>query len=85
MDFKFEDKGYLAIKPNQQSAAPALYKLVDITNRQINSEEQLVVVIDDRYDKNAAKNMKQVFRSVASEVIGFSKIAPTSPPPSAMH
>lgn len=84
LDFKFEDKGYLAVKPNQQSAAPALYKLVDITNRQTNAEEQLVVVIDDRFDKTAAKNMKQVFRSIASDVIGFSKIA-TPTPSAALH
>lgn len=76
LDFGLDGKGYIAVKPSQQSAAPALYKLVDIINRQTNADEQLIVVIDDRYDKDAAKNTKQVFRSIASDVIAFSKIAP---------
>lgn len=79
LDFSLGGKGYLAVKPNQQSAAPALYKLVDITNRQTNADAQLVVVIDDRYDKTAAKNTKQVFRSIASDVISFSRIASSEP------
>lgn len=78
LDFSFDGKGYIAVRPNQQSAAPALYKLVDITNRQTNEDVQLVVVIDDRHDKIAAKNTKQVFRSIASDVISFSKIEPLS-------
>lgn len=83
LDVKLGNTGYLAVKPNQKSAAPALYKLVDITNRQSNSDEELVVVIDDRFDKSAAKNTQQVFRSIASNVINFSKIA--SAEPAAMH
>lgn len=75
LDIKLGSIGYLAVKPNQKSAAPALYKLVDITNRQSNSSEELVVVIDDRFDPVAAKNTQQVFRGIASNVISFSKIA----------
>ncbi|WP_272970671.1 DUF1828 domain-containing protein [Comamonas terrigena] len=78
LDFSFNGKGYIAVRPNQQSAAPALYKLVDITNRQTNEDAKLVVVIDDRHDKTAAKNTKQVFRSIASDVISFTKIATQS-------
>lgn len=80
LDFKLDEVGYLTVKPNQQSAAPALYKLVDITNRQSNADETLTVVIDDRFDKTAAKNTQQVFRSIASSVINFSKIAPAFVP-----
>jgi len=83
LDFGLGGKGYIAVKPNQQSAAPALYKLVDIINRQTNADAHLVVVIDDRHDKNAAKNTKQVFRSIASDVISFSRIAP--PAQAAIH
>lgn len=83
LDVKLGATGYLAVKPNQKSAAPALYKLVDITNRQSNSSEELVVVIDDRFDSVAAKNMHQVFRGMASNVISFSKIL--SAPPPTMH
>ena len=74
LDVKLGSIGYLAVKPNPKSAAPALYKLVDITNRQSNSAEELVVVIDDRFDPGAAKNTQQVFRGIASNVISFSKI-----------
>ena len=74
-----EGSGYLAVKPTQQSAAPALYKLVDITNRQTNDGENIVVVIDDRFDKQAAKNTQQVFRSIVSDVIHFSKLVPADP------
>ena len=83
LDFSLDGKGYMAVKPSPQSAAPALYKLVDITNRQINEGSQLIVVIDDRHDKRAAKNTAQVFRSIADDVISFSKIAPLDP--LAMH
>lgn len=79
LDFSLGGKGYLAVKPNQQSAAPALYKLVDITNRQTNEDMQFVVVIDDRHDKSAAKNTTQVFRSVANDVINYSRIDTTAP------
>ncbi|AOV03609.1 MULTISPECIES: DUF1828 domain-containing protein [Delftia] len=79
LDFKMEGSGYLAVKPTQQSAAPALYKLVDITNRQTNDGENIVVVIDDRFDKQAAKNTQQVFRSIVSDVIHFSKLVPADP------
>lgn len=82
LDFKLGGVGYLAVKPSQKSAAPALYKLVDITNRQSNADETLTVVIDDRHDKLAAKNTQQVFRSIASSVINFSKIAPEAAPSS---
>lgn len=78
LDFKIASSGYLAVKPTQQSAAPALYKLVDITNRQTNADESIVVVIDDRFDKKAAKNTQQVFRSIASDVIHFSSLAPAA-------
>lgn len=73
LDFKFNGVGYIAIKPSQQSAAPALYKLVDITNRNSNVDEEVVVVVDDRFDKAAAKRVSQVFRTVA-EVVSFSRI-----------
>ena len=55
-----------------------MYKrqLVDITNRQTNDGENIVVVIDDRFDKQAAKNTQQVFRSIVSDVIHFSKLVP---------
>ncbi len=80
VDLKVGDTGYLAVKPSQQSAAPALYKLVDITNRQANDALDLVVVIDDRFDKAAAKSTQQVFRGVASNVVSYSKIAPEAEP-----
>jgi hypothetical protein len=35
-----------------------------------------VVVIDDRFDKLASKSTQQVFRGIATEVMGYSKIAP---------
>ena len=73
LDFKFNGIGYIAIKPSQKSAAPAIYKLVDITNRNTNIDEEIIVVIDDRFDKSAAKNIGQVFRSL-SEVVNFSRI-----------
>lgn len=73
LDFKFNGVGYIAIKPSQQSAAPALYKLVDITNRNSNVDEEVIVVVDDRFDKAAAKRVSQVFRTVA-EVVSFSRI-----------
>lgn len=73
LDFKFNGVGYLAIRPNQQSAAPALFKLVDITNRTSNDNEEFCVVIDDREDHEAAKNTAQVFRSTAT-VVNFSRI-----------
>lgn len=73
LDFKLNGIGYIAIKPSQQAAAPAIYKLVDITNRNTNIDEEIVVVIDDRFDKSAAKNISQVFRSL-SEVVNFSRI-----------
>lgn len=79
LDAKLDGTGYLAVKPSQTSAAHALYKLVDITNRQSNATEELVVVIDDRFDKTAAKNTQQVFRSVANTVINFSKLMPAEP------
>lgn len=78
VDFKLDGVGYLAVKPNQKSAAPALYKLVDITNRLSNAEEEFTVVIDDRFDKAAANNTLQVFMSIATNVIGFSRIATES-------
>lgn len=74
IDFSIGNMGYFAIKPSQQSAAPALYKLIDITNRLDNESKNFTVIIDDRFDKSAAKNTKQVFRSVADDVIDFSKI-----------
>lgn len=78
LDFKLDGTGYVAVKPSQQSAAPALYKLVDITNRQSNAAENLIVVIDDRFDKPAAKSTQQIFRGIATEVISYSKLAPGS-------
>lgn len=81
VDFKVGDTGYVAVKPSQQSAAPALYKLVDITNRQANAAAAFVVVIDDRFDKEAAKNTQQVFRGIASSVVAYSKIAPATAQP----
>lgn len=81
LDVKINGTGYIAVKPNQQSAAPALYKLVDITNRQSNNDEPLAVVVDDRIDKEGAKNTMQVFRGIASKVVSFSKIAPANAPP----
>lgn len=74
LDFSLGGKGFLAVKPTQQSAAPALYKLVDITNRQSNEELEFVVVIDDRNDKKAAKSTTQVFRSIANDVINYSHL-----------
>lgn len=74
VDFSIDDVGYFAIKPTQQSAAPALYKLVDISNRIDNESKKFTVIIDDRFDKSSAKNTRQVFRSIADDVIDFSKI-----------
>lgn len=76
LDFKIDGAGYIAVKPAPQSAAPALYKLVDITNRESNALERLAVVVDDRFDKEAAKSTQQVFRGIANTVIAYSKIAP---------
>ena len=74
VDLKVGDTGYLAVKPSQQSAGPALYELVDITNRQANDALNLVVVIDDRFDRAAAKSTQQVFRGVASNVVSYSRL-----------
>ncbi|AVS75006.1 DUF1828 domain-containing protein [Paracidovorax cattleyae] len=79
LDFKIGGTGYVAVKPSPQSAAPALYKLVDITNRESNAHESLAVVVDDRFDQEGAKSTQQVFRGIASRVIGYSKIAPPEP------
>lgn len=83
LDFKIDGTGYVAVKPAPQSAAPALYKLVDITNRESNALESLAVVVDDRFDKGAAKSTQQVFRGIVNKVVAYSKIAP--PEPIAMH
>lgn len=74
VDYQFGEKGVLAITPQHQKAASALYKLVDITNRSSNAHEEFLVVIDDRKHPDKANNEAEVFRSVAN-VITYTKLA----------
>ncbi len=66
LDFDLDGKAVVAITTHPNSVSSALRKLLDIRSSPANSKLQTLVVLDDRFDQEAAKRESLVLESVAS-------------------
>lgn len=73
LDFSFDGDGVIATSPHPNAASSALHKLVDIHGLLANESSKFLVVIDDRFDPDAATREAKVMQVVAT-VIPFTAL-----------
>jgi Domain of unknown function DUF1828 len=72
LDFKLDQTGIIAVTTNANSISSSIKKILDIRAGS-DVELDLLVVIDDRYDRNAANRESLIIQSVAN-VLPFTKL-----------
>ena len=80
LDFKFDGQGVLATSAHAQAVSASLKKLLDIRGGG-EGDAGLLVVIDDRFDKERAKREGLIIQTVAS-VLPFTRLAQNARGPS---
>jgi hypothetical protein len=73
LDLLYDGVGVVATTPNANAISSRLHMLIDIRSRPANGELQVLVVIDDRQDPDAADREAKVMQSVG-KVMQFSAL-----------
>lgn len=66
LDFNFDGRAVIAITPQRATVSSAIRKLIDIRSRPGNQDFDVMVVLDDRRDPEAAKSEGQVLNAVGN-------------------
>lgn len=66
LDFDFEGKAVIAISPHKATVSSAIRKILDIRSSPNNIGFQVLIVLDDRVDKESAKNEGKVLNAVGN-------------------